>query len=125
MGLTYVSGTVIGPAGKSENLEFLVDSGASYSLLPSGVWQRIGIEPQRAAEVTLADGSKISRRISECGPAIHPFSSANRATTTRCSARSLWKTWASSSIPSGANCAPCNIDWVDYGVSAGKHNETS
>ena len=35
MGITYVEGRVKGPSGKQENVKFLVDSGATYSLLPA------------------------------------------------------------------------------------------
>ena len=35
MGLTYIQGQVKGDEGQEETLEFLVDSGVAYSLLPS------------------------------------------------------------------------------------------
>jgi hypothetical protein len=56
MGLSFVEGRVRGPAGE-EVVRFLVDSGASYSLLPDGVWQRIGLGPKRTVTFTLADGT--------------------------------------------------------------------
>ena len=65
MGITYVEGTVTGPAG-SRTLDFLIDSGATYSLLPNEVWREIGLVPKRAAVFTLGDGSRIERQISEC-----------------------------------------------------------
>lgn len=65
MGITYVKGTVTGPTGTAD-VEFLVDSGATYSLLPHDVWQAVGIEPRRRMEFTLADGTHISRDIGEC-----------------------------------------------------------
>ena len=34
MGTTYIEGVVTGPSGEHATLEFLVDSGASYTLLP-------------------------------------------------------------------------------------------
>ena len=34
MGLTHIEGTVAGPAGKEATLKFLVDSGATYTVLP-------------------------------------------------------------------------------------------
>jgi hypothetical protein len=40
------TGTVTGPKGES-TLDFLVDSGATYSLLPVDVWQSIGLTPKR------------------------------------------------------------------------------
>lgn len=38
MGVTYVEGTVRGPDGKQAGVRFLVDSGATYTLLPYAVW---------------------------------------------------------------------------------------
>jgi clan AA aspartic protease len=65
MGMSFVEGRVRGPAGE-EVVRFLVDSGASYSLLPDGVWQRIGLGPKRTVTFTLADGTTIDRQVSEC-----------------------------------------------------------
>ena len=65
MGITYIEGTVTGPAG-SQSLKFLVDSGATYTLLPYEVWQAIGLESKRSLSFVLADGSHIERQISEC-----------------------------------------------------------
>ncbi len=47
-------------------LEFLVDSGATYTLLPFDVWQDIGLQPKRSVTFSLADGSKVERQVSEC-----------------------------------------------------------
>lgn len=47
-------------------VRFLVDSGATYSLLPHDVWQAIGIEPRRQMSFTLADGTAVERSVSEC-----------------------------------------------------------
>jgi clan AA aspartic protease len=66
MGLTYVDATVTGPNGKSCSLDLLVDSGASYSLLPEDVWQELELQPQETLDFILADGTKIRRRASEC-----------------------------------------------------------
>ena len=66
MGITYIEGTVKGPSGVEEAVEFLVDSGAGYSLLPNDVWQVIGLEPTREQQFSLADGTRISRNVSYC-----------------------------------------------------------
>ncbi len=66
MGLTYVDATVTGPTDKSRELQLLVDSGASYSLLPEEVWQDLEIKPLEKLDFILADGTKIQRRASEC-----------------------------------------------------------
>ena len=66
MGIIYIDGTVRGPTGTEETVNFLVDSGAQYSLLPQTVWQSLELEPQREQTFILADGTRVNRRISEC-----------------------------------------------------------
>ncbi len=66
MGITYIDGEVSGPSGRKVAVRFLVDSGASYSLLARTDWQAIGLQPKRTASFTLADGTQIQRAISEC-----------------------------------------------------------
>ena len=66
MGIVFVEGTVTGPAGQQASLRFLVDSGATYTLLPHDVWPPLGLKPKRSARFTLADGTIIERQISEC-----------------------------------------------------------
>jgi len=65
MGITYIVGKVRGPSGEEE-VRFLVDSGATYTVLPEKVWRRIGLNPLREHEFTLADGTIIRRKVSEC-----------------------------------------------------------
>ena len=65
MGLTFVDGVVTGAAG-SRQVQFLVDSGASYTLLPEEVWRAIGLQPKYPMTFVLADGTEIARDISEC-----------------------------------------------------------
>src|ERR1700704_2306919 len=65
MGITYVEGTVSGPTGKRATLEFLVDGGAKYTLLPLKSWKAIGLKPVRRLTFILADGTKVKRDISE------------------------------------------------------------
>lgn len=66
MGLTYILGDVRGPAGERSGVRFLVDSGATYTLLPFDVWQAIGLTPKRKLTFTLADGTTVERSVSEC-----------------------------------------------------------
>ena len=66
MGLTYIEGTVTGPTGKQATARFLVDSGATYTLLPHTIWQMIELSPKRSVVFTLADGTAIERQVSEC-----------------------------------------------------------
>ena len=62
MGITYVSGSVTGPAG-SAAIDFLVDSGAQYTLLPEEIWKKIGLAGRRQQRFRLADGTEMSREI--------------------------------------------------------------
>ncbi|MDT4967618.1 MAG: hypothetical protein QOJ64_2355 [Acidobacteriota bacterium] len=66
MGLTYIEGTVSGPTGKRTTAEFLVDSGAKYTLLPVASWKAIELSPKRRMTFTLADGTHVERDVSEC-----------------------------------------------------------
>lgn len=66
LGITYIEGKVTGPTGKEEQLRFLVDSGATYSLLPMEIWERIELSPKREHVFMLADGSSVTRKVSEC-----------------------------------------------------------
>jgi len=66
MGLTYVEGIVTGPTAVSRTINFLVDSGAKYSLVPSDDWRAIGLTPRRRLTFVLADGTQIERDVSEC-----------------------------------------------------------
>lgn len=65
MGMTYVRTTVRGPNGSHEG-EYLVDSGAMSTLLPIDVWRQIGLEPKREESFALADGTHVTRSVSEC-----------------------------------------------------------
>ena len=66
MGITYIEGTARGPTGKEEAVSFLIDSGATYTLLPTTIWESIGLEPTREQTFRLADGTTVERRISRC-----------------------------------------------------------
>ena len=66
--MTYVTGRVSRPNGKGTalSLRFILDSGALYSVLPEVVWKRLRLRSSRTVEFTLADGTLISRGVSEC-----------------------------------------------------------
>jgi predicted aspartyl protease len=66
VGLTYIEGTVTGPTGDAVTLEFLIDTGAEYTLLPHDVWRRLGLVRKRTMGFHLADGSRVERGVSEC-----------------------------------------------------------
>ncbi len=65
MGLIHVDGQV-STNGTARNVQFLVDSGASYTLLPRDVWRDLGLKETRRMTFSLADGTKVERGISEC-----------------------------------------------------------
>jgi len=66
VGITYVQGRVRGPGGVEAAVEFLIDSGAMYSLLPERIWRAIGLKPEEYMDFRLADGTKVRLPVSEC-----------------------------------------------------------
>jgi predicted aspartyl protease len=66
MRLVYVDIDVNRDGGATHTVRFLVDSGAAYSVLPQQVWRKLGLKAKRTLEFTLADGTLIRRRVSEC-----------------------------------------------------------
>jgi clan AA aspartic protease len=63
MGLTVLEVEVGNPNSQeiTEKLEFLIDSGAIYSVVPAGILERLGIKRLAQQEFRLADGTKIVR----------------------------------------------------------------
>ena len=64
MGLTVLEIEVGNPANPdvTEKLEFLIDSGAIYSVVPIPILERLAIKPLTDQEFRLADGTKIVRK---------------------------------------------------------------
>src|SRR6266498_5551563 len=50
---------------KFSDVEFLVDSGAVYSLVPGKILDELNIEPYREVSFSLADGTIIKRRVGD------------------------------------------------------------
>ena len=73
MGITHVEAHVYRPdrSGQRLPVTLLVDSGATYSVLPARIWQPLGLIPERDVDFSLADGTIITRDISECRFEIH------------------------------------------------------
>ena len=65
MGITYIEGQVRGPTGKEESVRFLVDSGATYSLIPQAAWKALELQARRTVSFSLADGTTVERQVSE------------------------------------------------------------
>lgn len=63
MGLTFVDIEVSNLADKNRKVHnnFLVDSGATYTLLPEKLWKAIGVVPEDNITVTFADGRQEKR----------------------------------------------------------------
>ena len=58
MGIFYVPIWVGNPDGEQfEEVEALVDTGATFTIVPEAVLRRLGVEPEKRGELELADGS--------------------------------------------------------------------
>ena len=66
MGIAYIERVDWRPEGREDDLGFLVHNGATYSLVPSPVWEAIGLTTRRELTFAIADGSTLVRRVSEC-----------------------------------------------------------
>lgn len=64
MGLTFLELEVENPANPevTEKIEFLIDSGAIYSVVPTPILSRLNIKPIAEQEFILANGAKIVRK---------------------------------------------------------------
>ena len=65
MAITFLKVKVVNPAHpkRRKECEFLVDSGAVYSVVPQGVLERLGIKPTSAQEFTLANGEILRKPV--------------------------------------------------------------
>jgi len=72
MGITNVNLTIKNPleTGRQATHEFLVDSGASFTVIPKDIVDKLGLKPSFYREFMLADGKKTERAI---GSAIIQF----------------------------------------------------
>jgi predicted aspartyl protease len=64
MGLTHIDLEIANVASpeRSTQLTFLVDSGATYSVVPTPILEDLGIAPITSQVFTLANGQKITRQ---------------------------------------------------------------
>ena len=64
MGINKLEIEVGNPANPAvtERVEFLIDSGAIYSVVPTPMLERLGIKPLSEQEFRLANGTKIVRK---------------------------------------------------------------
>lgn len=73
MGLTYVKAKVFSSTSskKKRDIQFLVDSGVVYSVLPESVWKSLRLKPMRKVDFTLADGTTLSSFVAEASFELH------------------------------------------------------
>jgi clan AA aspartic protease len=65
MALTYLPVIISNPVQpkRAIKLDFLIDSGAIYSVVPEKILRKLRIKPEEEREFTLADGRKIKRKL--------------------------------------------------------------
>jgi len=65
MGMTNLKFSIANPQDPEikENLNFLIDSGAFFSIVPKKVLENLNINPVERKEFTLADGSTVKRDV--------------------------------------------------------------
>ena len=79
MGITNTVLTVKNPTipQKAYEGEFLVDTGAQYTVVPERVWKDLDLKPQRTQHFSLADGTVVERPV---GSAYVEFQGVESAT---------------------------------------------
>ena len=67
MGITYANFKVkqTRASTKEQVVEFMIDSGAIYSLVPGEILDALQIEAYKKVDFSLADGTKISRKVGD------------------------------------------------------------
>jgi aspartyl protease family protein len=58
MGLFHVKGHLTGPTGRVEEVELLVDTGATLSVVPRSLAERLELKPTRSQRVVIAGGQR-------------------------------------------------------------------
>lgn len=78
MGMTKIQLKVKSPRDPRRTFvdEFLVDSGATYTVVPASELKRMGIKPVREERFVLADGKVIHRKV---GNALYEYSGVESA----------------------------------------------
>ena len=56
MGLFHVSARLSGPTGRSESVELLVDTGATFLVVPRALADRLELRPSRTCPIQTAGG---------------------------------------------------------------------
>ena len=65
MGITKVDVKIANPENPKKKVKgkFLVDSGASFTVIPAGMVKKLGLKPIYEREFVLADGKVVKRKI--------------------------------------------------------------
>lgn len=63
MGTFFHPITLIGPSGEQEALEGLVDTGSTFTSIPRGVLEKLGVEPRREVRLRLANGTSHTQQL--------------------------------------------------------------
>jgi clan AA aspartic protease len=79
MGLFRVTGRLTGPEGRTEQVELLVDTGATLVVVPRALADRLGLRPQRSQPIVIAGGQKDEWPVAEVHLALN-----GREVTTPC-----------------------------------------
>ena len=66
MGITNIHAKIssIEKPGKSAEGDFMVDTGAGYTVLPYDIVKSLGLKPTKKQKFSLADGTTIERKLS-------------------------------------------------------------
>jgi predicted aspartyl protease len=56
MGLFHVPARLTGPTGRSEGLQLLVDTGATFLVVPRDLAERLALRPTRSCPLQIAGG---------------------------------------------------------------------
>ncbi len=69
MGVFKVKALIWNPMdlGKKSSVEFIVDTGATYTVLPKTLLEKLGIKPFRTVKLRLADSRVVEKPLGEIG----------------------------------------------------------
>jgi predicted aspartyl protease len=65
MGLFRVRGRLTGPTGRSEDVELLVDTGATLLVVPRSLADRLELVARRSQPVLIAEGQRVEWPVAE------------------------------------------------------------
>ncbi len=63
----------IGDPSRAVDVELLVDTGATYTVLPASLLKKLGVKPYRSVRLRIADGRVIEKPLGEIGIEINGY----------------------------------------------------